>query len=47
MQLIEYFFVLNGVMKVNEADVRPAPVLLQELLTQLGEIKEKGGGLDD
>jgi hypothetical protein len=48
MQLIEYFFVLNGVMKVDsEADVRPAPVLLQELLTRLGEIKEKGGGLDD
>jgi hypothetical protein len=29
MQLIEYFFVLNGVMKVDaDADVRPAPVLL-------------------
>ena len=40
MQLIEYFFVLNGVMQVNEqADVRPAPVLLAELLAGLGEIK--------
>ena len=48
MQLIEYFFVLNGVMKVDsEVDVRPAPLLLQELLTRLDEIKEKGGGLDD
>ena len=40
MQLIEYFFVLNGVMKVNEeADVRPAPVLLARLLARLAEIK--------
>ena len=40
MQLIEYFFVLNGVMKADEeADVRPAPVLLAHLLARLGEIK--------
>jgi hypothetical protein len=44
MQLIEYFFVLNGVMKVSkEADVRPAPVLLARLLTRLGEIKKTYG----
>jgi hypothetical protein len=44
MQLIEYFFVLNGVMKVNkETDVRPAPVLLAHLLTRLGEIKKTYG----
>jgi len=44
MQLIEYFFVLNGVMKVNEeADVRPAPVLLAHLLERLSEIKKSDG----
>jgi hypothetical protein len=40
IQLIEYFFVRNGVGKVDEeADVRPAPVLLAHLLARLGEIK--------
>jgi hypothetical protein len=40
MQLIEYFSVLNGNIKVDEeADVRPAPVLLGHLLARLGEIK--------
>jgi len=44
MQLIEYFFVLSGVMKVNaEADVQPAPVLLAKLLTRLAEIKTTDG----
>ncbi len=44
MQLIEYFFALNGVTKVNEeADVRPAPVLLAHLLARLGEIKTTDG----
>ena len=47
MQLIEYFFVLNGVMKVHsEADFRPAPVLLQELLTRLGKIKRVDGEIE-
>lgn len=44
MQLIEYFFVLNGVMNVDEeADVRPAPVLLAHLLARLNEIKTRIG----
>jgi hypothetical protein len=44
MQLIEYFFVLNGVMKVyEEADIRPAPVLLEHLLARLAEIKTTEG----
>jgi hypothetical protein len=39
MQLIEYFFVRNGVTKVDaEADIRPARVLERELLARLGEI---------
>jgi len=47
MQLIEYFFVLNGVMKANEeSDVRPAPVLLAELLARLGEIKSADSSVD-
>jgi len=47
MQLLEYFFVLNGVMKVDaEADIRPAEVLLAQLLARLGEIKRRGGGLE-
>jgi hypothetical protein len=47
MQLIEYFFVLNGVMNVNEeADVRPAPVLSAHLLKRLREIKKSDGDLD-
>jgi hypothetical protein len=48
MQLIEYFFVLNGVIKVDEeADVRPAPVLLAHLLARLGEIKTTDGSVGD
>ena len=44
MQLLEYFFARNGVMKVDaEADVRPAEVLLAQLLAQLGEIVADGG----
>jgi hypothetical protein len=40
MQLIEYFSVLTGNTNVDEeADVRPAPVLLGHLLARLGEIK--------
>ena len=40
MQLIEYFFVLTGLMKVDEeADVRPVPVLRAHLLDRLNEIK--------
>jgi hypothetical protein len=40
MQLIEYSSVLNGNIKADEeADVRPAPVLLRHLLARLGEIK--------
>jgi hypothetical protein len=47
MQLLEYFFALNGVMKVDaEADIRPAEVLLAHLLVRLGEIKRTDGGLD-
>jgi hypothetical protein len=47
MQLLEYFFVLNGVMKVDaEADIRPAEVLLAQLLARLGEIERTGGGLE-
>jgi hypothetical protein len=40
MQLIEYFFVRTGATRVDEeADVRPAPILLEHLLARLGEIK--------
>jgi hypothetical protein len=47
MQLLEYFFVLNGVIKVDaEAEIRPAEVLLAHLLARLGEIKRTDGGLD-
>jgi hypothetical protein len=44
MQLIEYFFVLSRLMKVNaEADIRPAEVLMAQLLARLGEIKTEDG----
>ena len=47
MQLIEYVFVRDGTMEVNEeADVRPAPVLLGHLLARLGEIKTTHGPFD-
>ncbi len=47
MQLIEYVFVLDGATKVNEeADIRPAPVLLAHLLARLGEIKTRDGSVD-
>lgn len=47
MQLIEYFFVLNGVMKVDAtADVRPARVLKKDLLARLSEIKSREGPFD-
>jgi hypothetical protein len=47
VQLIEYFFVRNGRMKVDsEADVRPADVLMAQLLERLGEIKRVEGGVD-
>ena len=48
MQLIENFFVLTGLMKVDEeADVRPVPVLLAHLLERLSEIKKSDGDLDE
>jgi hypothetical protein len=46
MQLPEYFFVFNGVKADSEANVRPAPVLLQELLSRLREIEEKDDEVD-
>jgi hypothetical protein len=46
MQLIEYFFVRDGVMKVNpEADIRPAPGLKRELLARIREIKATDGSV--
>ena len=46
MQLLEYFFVHNGVKVDAEADIRPAEVLLAQLLARLDEIKSRGGGLE-
>ena len=46
MQLIEYFFVRDGLMKVNpEADIRPAQVQKKELLARIGEIKTSDGSV--
>jgi hypothetical protein len=46
MQLIEYFFVRDGVMKVNpEADIRPAQGLKRELLARIREIKATDGSV--
>ena len=46
MQLIEYFFVRDGLMKVNpDADIRPARVLKEELLARIGEIKTSDGSV--
>jgi hypothetical protein len=46
MQLIEYFFVRDGLMKVNpDADIRPARVLKEELLARIGEIKTRDGSV--
>ena len=40
MQLVEYFFSLNSVIKLDKtSDVRPAPVLFAHLLERLREIK--------
>jgi hypothetical protein len=48
MQLIEYFFVRDGLMKVNpEADIRPTQVLEKELLARTGEIKAQDGLVGD
>jgi hypothetical protein len=48
MQLIEYFFVLTGLVKVNEeADVRPVPVLRAHLLARLGKIKMTDGSVGE
>ena len=48
MQLIEYFFVRDGLRKVNpEADIRPARVLEEELLARIGEIKAQDGFVGD
>jgi hypothetical protein len=48
MQLIEYFFVRGGIMKVDEeANVRPAPVLLEHLLARLAEIKTTDGSVGE
>jgi hypothetical protein len=48
MQLIEYFFVLTGLMKVDEeADVRPVPVLRAHLLDRFSEIKKSDGDLNE
>jgi hypothetical protein len=44
MQLIEFFFVRDGVMGSDPgADVRSAQVLKKELLARIGEIKTKDG----
>jgi hypothetical protein len=44
MQLIEYFFVRDGLMQVNsDADIRPARVLKDELLARIDEIKTSAG----
>jgi hypothetical protein len=46
MQLIEFFFVRDGVMSSDpEAGVRPAPVLKKELLARIGEIKTSDGSV--
>jgi len=46
MQLIEYFFVRDGLVKVNpDADIRPARVLKEELLARIGEIKTGDGSV--
>jgi hypothetical protein len=48
MQLIEYFFVLTGLMKANEeAGVRSVPVLRAYLLARLGEIKMTDGSIGE
>jgi hypothetical protein len=48
LQLIEYFFVLTGLVKVNEeADVRPVPVLRAHLLARLGKIKMTDGSVGE
>ncbi len=48
MQLLEFFFFLNGVMKVDaEADVRPAEVLLAHLLARLGEATDGSVSRED
>jgi hypothetical protein len=47
IQLLEYFFVSNGVFTLDElADYRPAPVLMEHLRARLREIKEKGSALE-
>jgi hypothetical protein len=47
IQLLEYFFVSNGVMNLDElADYRPASVLLEHLRSRLREIRERGGEIE-
>jgi hypothetical protein len=47
IQLLEYFFVFNGVITLDElADYRSAPVLMEHLRARLREIKEKGGAIE-
>jgi hypothetical protein len=46
MQLIEYFFVRDGVIGTDPtADIRPAQVLKQELLARIREIKATDGSV--
>jgi hypothetical protein len=46
MQLIEYFFVRDGVIGSDpEADIRPAQVLKEELLARFREIEARGGSV--
>jgi hypothetical protein len=48
IQLIEFFFVRDGVMKANpEADIRPTQVLKKELLVRIGEIKTRDGSVGE
>ena len=48
MQLIEYFFVRDGVIGSDPtADIRPAQVLKEELLARIREIKAKDGSIGE
>ncbi|MFZ0600653.1 MAG: hypothetical protein WAN05_04650 [Roseiarcus sp.] len=48
IQLIEYIFVRDGVIGQEPgADIRPAPVLKEELLARIGEIKAQDGLVGD